>query len=280
MIDIYLLEQIDAFKKIGTLRGAAEYLHMSQPTLTRSMQKIESILETPILDRQGNRVTLNDYGEIVADYARRILDEEKELVEKISNMKESMNTLSIGSVAPGPIYKLLPLSSRLFPGSPISSNISDEQSLIAALNQEKYGIVVLTHPLNDSKYICKKYITEHLYISINSMHPASSYSEISFSDMDGQNFIMFSQVGIWADIVKKEMPNSIFFEQSSIEAVNEITKYSNLPSFITNITMEVFPLRRENRIAVPLSDDSAKITFYIICLKKNLPKWNQLFENI
>ena len=43
MIEIYLLEALDAFYRLGTLSAAAEYLHISQPALSRSMQKLQGI---------------------------------------------------------------------------------------------------------------------------------------------------------------------------------------------------------------------------------------------
>ena len=41
MIEIYLLEQFDAFARCGTLLAASEELHITQPTLSRSMKKLE-----------------------------------------------------------------------------------------------------------------------------------------------------------------------------------------------------------------------------------------------
>ena len=41
MIEIYLLEQLNTFVSCGTLSEAAEKLHMTQPTLSRSMRKLE-----------------------------------------------------------------------------------------------------------------------------------------------------------------------------------------------------------------------------------------------
>ena len=41
MIEIYLLEQFYAFYKYKTLSSAAEHLHLSQPSLSRSMRKLE-----------------------------------------------------------------------------------------------------------------------------------------------------------------------------------------------------------------------------------------------
>lgn len=110
------------------------------------------------------------------------------------------------------------------------------------------------------------------------MHPAASYKSVSFSDLEGQNFIIYSQIGIWHDIVKKHMPHSTFFEQTSLEAVEELTKYSNLPSFATDITLSIFPERKTSNIVVPFTDKESKETFYIICLKDNYPKWKKLFK--
>ena len=41
MIEIYLLEQLAAVAKYGTLLKASEELHLSQPALSRSMKKLE-----------------------------------------------------------------------------------------------------------------------------------------------------------------------------------------------------------------------------------------------
>ena len=39
MMELYLLEQLIAFSRQGTLSGAAEKLHISQPALSQSMKK-------------------------------------------------------------------------------------------------------------------------------------------------------------------------------------------------------------------------------------------------
>ena len=51
MIEIHLLEQLDAFAEYGTLSEAAEKLHTSQPALTRSMKKLESELGVTLFIR-------------------------------------------------------------------------------------------------------------------------------------------------------------------------------------------------------------------------------------
>ena len=58
MIEIYLLEHLDAFARLGTLSAASEELHISQPALTRSMQKLEQELGVTLFVREKNRMMI------------------------------------------------------------------------------------------------------------------------------------------------------------------------------------------------------------------------------
>ena len=70
MIDTYLLEQLTAVHECGTLSAASEKLHLTQPTLTRSMQKLEDIFGVKLFERTKNRVHLNENGRLAAECAR------------------------------------------------------------------------------------------------------------------------------------------------------------------------------------------------------------------
>ncbi len=62
MIETYLLEALVAFKDCQTLSAASEKLHISQPALSRSMQKLEEILGVSLFERAKNRLSLNSTG--------------------------------------------------------------------------------------------------------------------------------------------------------------------------------------------------------------------------
>ena len=51
MMELYLLEQLIAFSRQGTLSGAAEKLHISQPALSQSMKKLEESLGVSLFER-------------------------------------------------------------------------------------------------------------------------------------------------------------------------------------------------------------------------------------
>ena len=70
VFEIYQLEQLLAFAECGTLSGAAERLHLSQPALSRSMQRLEAELQVPLFQRQKNKIEFNENGRMAADCAQ------------------------------------------------------------------------------------------------------------------------------------------------------------------------------------------------------------------
>ena len=77
MIEIYLLEQLIAVNQYKSFNTAAKKLNLTQPTITRSMQKIEQEFGVPIFTRKSNKVELNEAGKVAVKYAKRILKEKK-----------------------------------------------------------------------------------------------------------------------------------------------------------------------------------------------------------
>ncbi|MBQ9060837.1 MAG: LysR family transcriptional regulator, partial [Firmicutes bacterium] len=68
MIETYLLEQFAAFARWGTLLKASEELHITQPTLSRSMKKLEEEIGVPLFHRTNSKLVLNETGQVAAEY--------------------------------------------------------------------------------------------------------------------------------------------------------------------------------------------------------------------
>ncbi len=280
MIEIYLLEQLKALYEYGTLSAAAEHLHIAQPSVSRGLQKLESELGVTLFERGKNKITLNETGRLAAEYAIKIIDSETEMEHNIKAFDRSQHTINIGSIAPGPLMVLLPQLTGIFTGLTVSSDTADEKKLISGLDSKEYTAVLLTRPLTDEKYYCHIYISEQLYLSVPQFHPAAAYKKISFKEMDGQNFIMYASVGFWENIVREKMPSANFFKQENLEAVAELARSSDLPSFSTDITQRIMAQSRQERVNIPFSDSEAFAQYYVICLKENRKKLSAMFRGM
>ena len=72
-ITISELEYFSVTAELQNITKAAEVLHLTQPSLSRSISSLEASLQVKLFDRAGRNITLNHYGEIVHTYADRIL---------------------------------------------------------------------------------------------------------------------------------------------------------------------------------------------------------------
>lgn len=101
MAELNQFYQLVAIADTGTLSKAAEIVHISQPALTRSIQKLEAEWNVTLFDRQKNKITLNKTGKLAVQYARRILDDVNTMTGAIQAYERSLRTISIGACAPG-----------------------------------------------------------------------------------------------------------------------------------------------------------------------------------
>ena len=104
MFELYQLEQLLIVAECGTLSGAAEKLHLSQPALSRSMQKLEEELQVTLFDRQKNKISLNENGKLAIELARRVVEQANDLMEQVRAFDRSQRTIFIGSCAPAPLW--------------------------------------------------------------------------------------------------------------------------------------------------------------------------------
>ena len=279
MIEIYLLEQLVAFARCGTLSAASEELHLTQPSLSRSMQKLESILGVALFERQKNKLLLNDNGRLTAEYAERILKQEKELIDSIRAFDRSNRTIMVGACGPGPILEYAPILSSLYSDLTITSEIRQSEELIKGIKNNTYQLIILNYPLDEEGIYCQKCGTEQLYLSVLPAHPASGYKGIYFKDLNGESFLMASQVGFWNEVVRRNMPNSRFLLQNSSDSLGEVARSSFLPTFDSDIGIRVNG-NRPNRVSIPFFDPEAIATYYLICLTSEHKRYNLLFQAI
>lgn len=268
MIDIYLLEQLLAFHDYGTLSAASEKLHLSQPALSRSMRKLEDILGVDLFERQKNKITLNENGLLAAQYAAKILDQEREMAEAIRAFDRKRRTITLGSCAPVPILRLTPLLSQTYPDMTIASEIKREDVLLDGLSDNTYQMIVLTHPAESDALESVPWQKEHLYITLPPAHPLASRDGIHLHELNGQTMLLYSQIGFWYDLCMEKMPEARFLVQDEYDMLGELVQASALPAFSTNLVRSEDE-RHLNRAFIPILDPEANVNYYCIFKKQS-----------
>lgn len=279
MIEIYLLEQLVGLSRYKTLSEAAEHLHVTQPTLTRSIRKLEELLGAELFRREKNRIYINENGQLAVEYAKKILESEKEMINAIQALERSRHTISIGSCAPVPNILLTAELEKHFPDSQITSEIQSEQDLLDGLRQDTFQIITLNHAVSDKDFCCRMIGVEQLRISVMPAHPAAVLKSVSFADINGGTFLTYKNIGVWLAISRENMPNTRFIFQDGMDEYLEVVRSSSLPTFDTDLGNMIFG-KSPNRVSVPISDDSAHMTYYAVYSLKNQNRFNKIIKKL
>lgn len=279
MLEFSLLEQLATFAKYGTLSATAEKLHLSQSALSRSMQKLEELLDVTLFERRKNKISLNETGRMAAEYAIRLLAQEKDLVAQIRAFDRSQRTICLGCCAPIPHMELVSMLSQIYAGMTISSELLNDERLLAGLKEGKYHLVVLHQKPADSALHWVTCGKEKLYLSVPPAHPLASASGIWLKDLSGLSLLLYSSIGFWYDLCMEKIHNPRFLLQTDLEVFNELVSASALPCFATDVTMTQAS-RQENRITIPILDPEADVTYYCTCKKEDKARFSTLFHRL
>ncbi len=275
MIELLQLEQLAAFAEHGTLSKAAEKLHMSQPTLTRAMQKLESEFGVLLFSRTKNKLEFNDNGKLAADYAKKILEQTDDMINIVRGFDRKHHTLCFGCCAPMPMLTLLQNAAHFYSDMAVSAELKDNETLLKGLQDGTYHIIILPYQLEQKEFICKEYGTETLYFALLPEHKFADSKGIFMKDLDGENMLLYSEIGFWYDLTVKKMPHSRFLVQNDRFAFDELVQASVLPSFVTDIAIQQYG-SPNNRKIVTILDREAKANYYAVCLKTSNHKIQQL----
>jgi len=267
-MELFDLEQLVAFKKYGTLSHAAQMLHLAQPTLTKTMKRLEEEFKVELFIRTKNKLVLNENGELAAAQAERILNDTNNMINMVRALDHSRRTITVGSSSMIPAAKLIQRLAELYPDMTIAAEQKDFKTLYTGLMDNTYQYIILPYlPDTTNNLQIEKIMEEHLYFNLPKKHPLAHCKRLSLSDINGQNMIVMPDIGFWKDIIDKKMPDSRFLTQTDKTSFEDLLEASVLPSFTSDQAMKDFS-QPKDRIPVPISDPEVNITFYSICKQK------------
>lgn len=279
MIDLFLSEQLDAFARCGTLSRAAEELHITQPALSRNMKRLESLMGVSLFRRENSKIALNETGKVAAEYARRVLEANREMIDMTLAFDRNQRTISIGSCATLPIYEIMPLMQEHFMDKAITTELADDVKLLAGLRNHNYQLAVFPGlPENDDLF-CQRYIEETLCVSFPPSHPLAQRESITFVDLNGVSVIAAGNAGFWIPVCEHNMPPRNLVIQKNVEALAELVESSSMPVFSSDRIVSQ-GRGAPGRVTIPISDPAAHVTYYIACLNSDRYKYDSLFNSI
>ena len=100
-------------------------------------------------------------------------------------------------------------------------------------------------------------------------HPLADRKTLRFADLDGSKMLVFSEIGFWDEIHRRNMPNTEFMMLNNRKMISIISSMSEIPTFFTKEASKNDPLP-PGRVGIMIEDEDAHARFYTIIKEKLL----------
>lgn len=268
MIELRLWQTLDAFSKEGTLMKASQTLMISQPALSRMMKQLEEELNCQLFERKNhNQLILTPTGKLAADYGAKLLALEEEARNRIQYEAASTSLLSFGACAPLPLWTMQARLPSAFTQPVTTEMVQQDDVLFEGLQSGKYQLVITRTLSNDPDLKSCFWCQEDLSLVVPDAHPLASKDFLVKEDFDNQSILLYENIGIWAEIVRRDLPATHFLRMQDYDAFQSAAFEGAFPFFISNYrTIDGIA----NGKILPIESDFAHVRYYLSVRKKDV----------
>lgn len=268
MIEIYLLEQLEAFQRTGSITLTAEELHVSQPSVSKAMKKLEDQFGVPLFIREKKKVRLNENGELAAKYAHIILEKESEMMVQVQLSHNNRIDYVFGAFSLGSALTVQYIHNTAIPKKKASWHVGTNEDLINGLADELYKFIITDHPISDEKLSCIPAGSEQLYYCFVPNQNTQSLDGVYFSDIKGKVILCPAENGAWQELIDSTLNETMFIYQDTNEAIDRLTEKTDLPALNSDLGLRNGALR-PNRKSLPILDKEATKSLYCVYHRDN-----------
>jgi LysR family hydrogen peroxide-inducible transcriptional activator len=244
------LEYVTAVHKTGAFAKAAELCHVSQPTLSMQIQKLEEDLGVVIFDRSKKPILLTDIGRKLIEQMQVILFEANKIETLIqASQKEGLaGELVVGvipTIAPYLLPRLLPVLEEKFPDIELKILELQTHRIIEALSTDEIDVGLLATPISLPKVIEYPLFYEPFAILCRKDHELArlkraKHHTLKFNDiwlLEEGHCLRNQVLDVCAIRNEKSEPRKFKFESGSLETLKALVKsyggYTLLPQLAT-----------------------------------------------
>ncbi len=276
-MELEQLRQLDAIVRKGTITEAAASLFMSQSALSRSMQRLEEDLGVALFDRSHNRVELNDAGRLAVEYGREVLRAERRMRDGIDDYARRQRVLRVGTCAPAPLWSLTALVVERFSGTLFAPETMDSDEVRRRLIEGSLDFALTLGPIELPNVRTQRFMTENLGVSVMASDPLAFQPSVGFSELDGGTYLLFSNIGFWADVLHRRMPGARYVVHDDRIVFEQMVRSSELPHFVTDSPL-VSANEPVGRVTVPVDDEEAHAVYYLSIPAEANPTAARVFD--
>lgn len=195
-MELHQLRYVLAIAETGNFTNAATASHISQPSLSQQVAKLERELGHKLFHRLGRRAVPTEAGAVFIERARRILFEVANAASEIRDNPAIGRQITLGAiqtVAPYLLPALIERSRTALPNLQINTYEGFRGDLVAGVLDGNIDLAIVALPLADPRLSTEPIFSEPLLLAIGRKHPLASKRTVAVRDLIDQTFIMMGR---------------------------------------------------------------------------------------
>ncbi|UNZ16120.1 LysR family transcriptional regulator [Streptomyces sp. 891-h] len=194
LLPLRYFQLVARYEHVG--KAAAE-LRVAQPSVSRTIARLESELGVPLFDRQGKRIRLNRFG---AAYLRRV---DRALAELDDGRRELADAagLEYGSVAIAvetmlTLTELLPDYRARYPEVDVRLFQATADGMQRQLQRGEVDLCIASQPLAGPSLRAVELLREEVLLAVPPAHRLADRETVTLAELEGEPFIT-TRTGHW-----------------------------------------------------------------------------------
>jgi LysR family hydrogen peroxide-inducible transcriptional activator len=188
------LQYLVALAETGHFGEAAERCHVSQPTLSAQIKKLEEYLGVQLFERQPRKVTLTDVGRRVLERARRVTQEAEDIRELARASRDPLTgKLKVGLIPTIAPYLLPRVAARLRRQLPeLQLMLYEYQTgpLLERLRAGELDLAILALPADTTGLETRSLFAESFLVAMPRNHRLTARKRLKPSDLAGETLLL------------------------------------------------------------------------------------------
>jgi DNA-binding transcriptional LysR family regulator len=243
-MDLFQLETFMAVARERSFSRAAVRLHRTQPAVSQVIRKLEVEMDEVLFDRTARDATLTAAGEVLREYAERLLNLRGEATTALSELRSlHRGRLNLAANEYTCLY-LLPVIDafrRLSPQIQVTVQRSLASRMTEELLQHSVECGIVSYRPDDPQIKSIVVYRDELVFVMHPGHPLARAKEVSIHQLGAENFIAHNvpsplRQKVVQAFQRHKTPLNMAVELPSLEAIKRFVAMGNGVALLPGLT--------------------------------------------
>jgi LysR family transcriptional regulator, hydrogen peroxide-inducible genes activator len=232
-MEMHQLRYVVAVARAGNFSRAAEQCHVSQPSLSQQIQKLEEELGERLFDRMKREAKLTPHGEALLPRALKILEEvdaaKREAADAHKLLRGRVILGVLPTIAPYMLPAVLVDFAKKFPGVEIVIHEDTTAQLLKLANAYEIDFAVASRPIQDQRMEVKDLFAEELRLALPARHSLTRKRTVRLADLEKEPFILMKEGHCLGDQVlnfceQRHLKPTVSFRSAQLETIQALVQ--------------------------------------------------------